>query len=143
MAMEGELDREMSAILLIEIDPFIRDKIRTALGDTNHRLIEAEDGEVGLTQFRSHNPDLVLTEISLPGRGGLEVIAEILATRPQTKVFAFSLASRKRGIDLLDTAKRLGATRTFRKPIDVQELVKAIQGELRSDEPPIQHQLHP
>ncbi|NGZ94623.1 MAG: hypothetical protein CV089_00570 [Nitrospira sp. WS110] len=138
--MEGELNRDMSTILLIEIDPFTRDKIRTALGDTDHRLIEAGDGEVGLTYFRSHNPDLVLTEVSLPGRGGLEVIAEILAARPQTKVFAFSLPSRNACVDLLDTAKRLGATRTFSKPIDAQELGEAIQDELRSDEPPTRHQ---
>jgi DNA-binding response OmpR family regulator len=135
MAVEGEYDPDMSSLLLIDADPLIRDELRAALRDTDLHLIEAGDGEVGLAEFRAHNPDLLLTEISLPGKGGLELIAEILDTRPQTKVFACSQPSADRGVDLLEIAKLLGATRTFRKPIDWPELVEAIRDELRPDRP--------
>lgn len=125
----------MSSILLIDADPLLRGELRTALRDTDLHLIEAGDGEAGLAQFRANTPDLLLTEVSLPGKGGLELIAEILAARPQTKVFACSRSSVDRGVDLLEIAKLLGAIRTFRKPVDVPELVEAIREELRSDAP--------
>lgn len=123
----------MSSILLIDADPLMRDELRAALRDTGLRLIEAGDGEVGLAEFRAHNPDLLLTDVSLPGKGGLELIAEILDTRPQAKVFACSQSSVDRGVDLLAIAKLLGATRTFRKPIDLPELIEAIRDELQPD----------
>jgi DNA-binding response OmpR family regulator len=135
MAMEGEHDPAMSSILLIDADPLIREALRAAMKDTDLHLIEAGDGQVGLAEFRANNPDLLLTEVSLPGKGGLELIAEILDTRPQTKVFACSQPSVGRGVDLLEIAKLLGATRTFRKPIDLPELVQAIRDELRPDGP--------
>jgi DNA-binding response OmpR family regulator len=134
MALEGEHDPTMSEILLVDADSLLRGELRAALRQTDLHLIEAGDGEVGLAQFRANNPDLLLTEVSLPGKGGLELIAEILATRPQTKVFACSQPLVDRGVDLLEIATLLGATRTFRKPIDVPELVEAIRDELRPDE---------
>ena len=123
-------NREVSSVLLIEDDPHLRDELLKQLRKTGHRIIDASDGQAGLVQFHTHSPDLVLTEVSLPEKGGLEVIAEIKDDRPLTKIFAMSQPQGDRAVDLLEIAMMLGATRTFAKPIDVHLVVQAVRDEL-------------
>ena len=129
-----DLDRHMSSVLLIEDDPHLRTELANVLRETGHQIIEASDGQAGLVQFHAHNPELVLTEVSLPEKGGLEIIAEIIDDRPLTKVFAISQPQRDRGVDLLEIATMLGAVRTFVKPVDVQNVVAAVRDELGTNE---------
>lgn len=120
----------MSTILLIEKDSGLRHRLRSALMEAGHDLIEAADGETGLAQFHAIGADLVMTDVALPGKGGLEVMAHVLIERPHTKIFALAVPQTDRGVDLLEVAEILGAARTFEKPIDVPELVRAVDEEL-------------
>ena len=119
----------MSTILLIENDSGLRARLRSALREAGHDLIEAADGETGLARFHAIGADLVVTDVVLPGKGGLEVMAHVLIERPHTKIFALAVPQSSQGVDLLDMAKILDATRIFEKPIDVPELVQAVDEE--------------
>ena len=123
----------MSTILLIENDSDLRARLRTALMEAGHDLIEAADGETGLARFHAIGADLVMTDVVLPGKGGLEVMAHVLIERPHTKIFALAVPQTSLGVDLLEVAKILGATRIFPKPVDVAQLVQATGDELKTN----------
>lgn len=123
----------MSTILLIENDSDLRARLRTALMEAGHDLIEAADGETGLARFHAIGADLVMTDVVLPGKGGLEVMAHVLIERPHTKIFALAVPQTSQGVDLLEVAKILGATRIFPKPVDVAQLVQATGDELKTN----------
>lgn len=120
----------MSTILLIENDSDSRATLRTALSKAGHDLLEAADGEAGLAQFQATGADIVVTDVALPGKGGLEVMAQILVDQPHTTIFALGMPKPNQSVDLLEVAKLLGASRTFNKPVDVQKLVQAVGDEV-------------
>ena len=64
-------------ILIVEDEDMIREGIRDYLTDCGYKTIEAGDGEEALEQFFNHQVDLVLLDIQMPKRNGLEVLSEI------------------------------------------------------------------
>ena len=64
----------MALILLIDDDAFYRGVLRQILEDGGHQIIEAVNGPEGLERFRSRRPDLVITDMRMPGVDGGEVI---------------------------------------------------------------------
>ena len=71
------MDRPAPLILLIEDEPQMRRFLRTALGANDYRLVEAETAKEGLAQAASRNPDVILLDLGLPDRDGLEVAREL------------------------------------------------------------------
>ena len=73
----GRMDRPAPLILLIEDEPQMRRFLRTALTAHDYRLVEAETAKEGLAQATARNPDVVLLDLGLPDRDGLEVTREL------------------------------------------------------------------
>ena len=74
-------------ILIVDDAMFMRKMIRKILMEGGYTDVEeAPDGETALELFEPFDPDLVLLDITMPGKSGLEVLEELLARRPQTKV---------------------------------------------------------
>jgi CheY-like chemotaxis protein len=99
----------MPVILVIDGDSLIRLLLRTALERGDHRMLEAEDEAVGLRLFRAQPPDLVLGNLFMPVKDGLETISEVRRLRPSLPVVAMSGGSRNR-TDFLPAAGALGPT---------------------------------
>ena len=112
----------MATILIIDDDPQIRRVLVQVLTRVGHEPIEAEDGKEGLNQFRAHKPDLVVTDILMPVKEGLETIRELRGEAPGVAIIAMS------GGDplFLDIAEMLGADVTLRKPFTTSEFLQAI-----------------
>ena len=68
----------MATILVCDDEPALRELMRAAIGGP-HRYLEAEDGDAALEAIRYARPDLVLLDVMLPGRSGLDVLREIRA----------------------------------------------------------------
>jgi len=113
-------------ILLIEDDRIERKMIRRWLEGSGWRVFEASDGNEGLAQCRRHRPDLVITDIVMPDKEGIELIIDIRFNDPDIKLIAISGAGNRPG-EYLPIAKAVGAQRTFLKPIDRAELIDAVQ----------------
>jgi len=79
-------------ILIVDDHPFVRQGLVAALNQDLEMAVvaEAEDGEEAIAKARSTKPDLVLLDISLPGRSGLEVLKQLHAELPQTSVLILS-----------------------------------------------------
>lgn len=117
------------AILIIDDDEQIRAFLRRVLEAAGYMVTEAPNGQEGLRQFRQTPTALVITDLFMPGRDGLEVTMALHRESPTVKIIVITGGSGQR--DFLEVAKLLGAHRTMRKPIMIAELLQAVEEELR------------
>ena len=110
----------MARILVIDDDDTVSLSMRLALEDADHQVEEAADGLEGMNLFRINPVDLVITDIFMPEKEGLETIDEIKQVCSQTKIIAISGGGRMDSEDYLGTAMRLGADYSLLKPFDIQ-----------------------
>src|SRR5687768_12074125 len=80
----------MPKILLIDDDDAFRKVVRLALTSMGHDVIEACDGGEGLRLLKANSIDLVLTDLIMPDKEGIETIMEIQRMRPELKIIAMS-----------------------------------------------------
>ena len=92
---------------------------------------------MGLEILGREQADLVITDIFMEDMEGLETIVAIKDKYPQVLIMAMSGGSRFVGLDCLDAAQKLGATKVLQKPFSYDTLEKAIQ-ELNSKTAPLQ-----
>lgn len=118
----------MAHILLIEDEQMLRRTLRSMLERAGHSVAEAEDGNEGLAQFKVARPDLVLTDIIMPNREGVETITEIRRQAPDLPIIAMSGGGSRGGELFLTLAEGLGASATLSKPIRQAELLAAVAG---------------
>lgn len=117
----------MSKILIIDDDEQIRNLFKRKLDSHGYNTLTADDGDVGLLLFRQENPDLTLVDIIMPRKEGIEVIREIMAEFPDTKMIAISAGGRGKASEYLEYAHRFGAKRVLEKPIDLDKLVDVVK----------------
>lgn len=114
-------------ILLVEDDPQIRRFLRAALDAEGYRLQEAVTAEEGSTQAAARQPDLILLDLGLPDRDGLDVIRSV---REWGKIPILVLSARGQEKDKI-AALDLGADDYVAKPFAVGELLARIRAALR------------
>ena len=120
----------MASILVIDDEDSLRDALRRNLQKAGYHVIEANEGRQGLQQLASFPVNLVLIDIFMPGKEGLETIRELRRSYPNIPVIAMSGGGSKGMADVLGVATLLGARRTLLKPFTGQELLEAVQHEL-------------
>jgi len=125
----------MARILLIDDDDSVRTALRLTLSHLGHVVIEACDGEEGLELFRGARADLVITDLVMPGKEGIEVLMALRTEQPPVKIIAISGNGRFRAADNLHTAKLLGAAHVLEKPFTREVLMMAINETLASGRP--------
>jgi DNA-binding NtrC family response regulator len=133
----------MNRILLIDDDETLRRPLERCLMRAGYDVRVAPDGQTGLKLWREEGADLVITDLCMPRRTGLEVIIEIQAFAPDAALLAMSGGFESGTLDLLGTASQAGAVRTLPKPFTLEELLDAVRGliGLPSDEQRHGHRL--
>ncbi len=121
----------MARILIIDDEPEIRIATRRILERAGHDVIEASTGEEGVEAFKATPADLIITDILMPGQGGVETVAQLREESPGLRIIAMSAHA----LDELPEAAKLGAARTIVKPFAVDTLTKIVDEVLRGDEP--------
>jgi DNA-binding NtrC family response regulator len=114
-------------ILVIEDDFAVRELILQTLSKAGYQVIAAGDGVEGLNLFREKNPALVITDIVMPQKEGLQTIIELKQEAPGVKVIAMSGGGRYCNADYLKLAKKFGARRTVSKPFMRDELLASVK----------------
>ncbi len=127
----------MARILLIDDDDDLRTMLRRVLTLSGHTVVEARNGEEGLALFPQAAADLVITDIVMPGKEGLEVLMALRKKHPPVKIIAISGGGRGDATDYLHLAKQMGAARVLSKPFSNDALMSAIAAVLGSAAAPI------
>jgi DNA-binding response OmpR family regulator len=123
----------MARILIIEDDKAVRTMLGLTLTHFGHTVLEAGNGREGLELFKRANADLVITDIVMPEKEGLEVLIELRQKQvPLVKVIAISGGGRQHAKDYLRMAKLMGAAKVLEKPFSTEVLIAAVN-ELLSD----------
>lgn len=123
----------MPRILLIEDDEPLRDTLRKTFLRAGYEVDEAPNGKAALQAFRRRGSDIVITDIVMPDKEGLETISELRRLAPNVKIIAISGAGIGRADDYLGMARHLGASRILAKPFSGDEIL-AIVAEVLSQE---------
>lgn len=116
----------MARILIIDDEEEVRLVLREAFEYIGHEVVEAGDGQEGLQHYRATTPDLIITDLWMPVKGGLETIRELRREAPEVRIIAMSGGFSRDGVDGLDLAKQLGAQRVFLKPLRIPEMFDAV-----------------
>ena len=98
-------------ILVIDDNPAFRYSLAGALGKGGYQVVMAEDGEHGLAIFRKEHPDLVICDLIMPRRNGVDTIQQIRRESPAMKIIAISGSGVMMNVDGLATALENGADR--------------------------------
>lgn len=110
----------MQTVLIIDDDPSILMLLSAYLGQQGYRVVTAPDGRAGLDQFAAERPDIVLCDLTMPGLGGLGVLAEVRRRSPLTPFVVFSGTN---DISQAVEALRQGAWDYLLKPLPGLELL--------------------
>ncbi|MBU8872036.1 MAG: response regulator [Gemmatimonadales bacterium] len=116
----------MAKILVIEDDAEVRELLNALLSRAGHTVREARDGREGIHSFRTSPSDLIITDLIMPHKEGLETIIDLRQEFPDLKIIAISGGSLGNRDNYLKTAKLCGASRIFHKPFDNNELLAAV-----------------
>lgn len=113
----------MADILVVDDDESIRYALRRYLEHDGHHIVEAENGQQGVQYLEKNSVDLVITDILMPEKDGLEMIRILRKEHPQIRIIAISAGGMVGPMDYLSMAKGLGANRILPKPFRCGQLV--------------------
>lgn len=116
----------MPRILVIEDDDEVRELLESLLTRDGHEVATAANGKLGVATFLAQPFDLVITDIIMPEKDGIEAIMDLRRGRPELKLIAISGGGRAEPENYLHSAHLLGANRTLRKPFTNEAIVAAV-----------------
>ncbi len=116
----------MTTILIIDDDVQVLAVYRGMLEREGFRVLESLDGLEGIETCRKEVIDLVITDIIMPGKEGLETILELRQEFPKLGIIAVSGGGRLGAGSYLPLAEKMGAHRTLTKPFTRQELLEIV-----------------
>ena len=107
--------------------------LKKMLEKAGHEVDLALNGRDGLALFEKNRPDLVITDIIMPQKEGLETILELRKMYPDLKIIAISGGGRIGPDEYLPSAKIFGANMIFQKPLVQKEFMQAVSLLLNED----------
>lgn len=116
----------MAKILIIDDEKPVREALEAIAATIGHETRSASDGIQGLREFSSFRPDLVITDILMPDKEGIETITELRRAAPNLPIIAISGGGRIGNMSFLKVAERFGANRTIAKPFSPSAMMTAI-----------------
>jgi len=131
----------MAKILVFDDEPSILLMIKKMLEKAGHEVDIALNGRDGMELFEKNKPDLLITDIIMPEKEGLETILELRKKYPELKIIAISGGGRIGPEGYLPSAKRLGADMVFQKPLVQKEFLQAVSvlsDEMKEKDFPVQ-----
>jgi DNA-binding NtrC family response regulator len=124
----------MTRILIIDDDPSLRRALRKTLEHAGYGVIEADSSEGGVTTYREQQPDLVITDVYMPGGDGVEGTIRVLHEFPHARVVVMTGGGWSDTDKVLSGARRLGAAGTLPKPFTSEEVVSTVKRVLGENE---------
>jgi len=122
------MNEDRTRVLVIEDDADLRNLIHAYLEEEGFEVASAADGREGIQKQRHEPASVVVTDIFMPGKEGIETVFDLQREFPDTRIIAMSGgANTAKGVDYLGLARRLGAKRTLTKPFTMRALADAVR----------------
>lgn len=116
----------MASILIVDDEKLARMTVRQMLEGEGHEVCDAGNGQAALDQLAGTQVDVVVTDIVMPDKEGIQTIIELRRDYPEVKIIAMSGGGRVGNVDFLTVAKQIGAEHVLRKPFRQRELMEAV-----------------
>ncbi len=117
----------MKRVLIIDDEPLARYTMKAILEEEGFEIMEASNGQEGIDADKAMPADLIITDIIMPDKEGIETIVEFQRERPEVKIIAISGGGRLKSNVPLKLAQKVGATRVLSKPFGVVELIRTVR----------------
>jgi len=117
----------MKKILVVDDDDLIRDLIYEILEPNGYQILLADNGNKALEILDREEVDLIITDIIMPDKEGIETIIDIKKKLPRAKIIAMSGGGQLDANSYLSIAKKLGVKATITKPFDPAKLIRTIE----------------
>ena len=114
-------------ILVVDDNEDLRSTIQALLQADGFDVRVAADGEAALAMHQARPADVVVTDLFMPDKDGIETIIELRKLSPLVKIVAISGWTSAQGSDYLQVAREIGAAVTLQKPFDPQELSRVVR----------------
>jgi DNA-binding response OmpR family regulator len=116
----------MTKILVVEDNEMLRHMICDTLRKEKFDVFEASNGNEGISQARKEKPDIVVTDILMPDKEGIETILELKSEHENIKIIAMSGGGNTKNMTFLDMAQKVGAEFVLSKPFKPSDLMNAV-----------------
>ena len=117
----------MRRILIIDDEADVREMLKVGFEEAGFEVMVASDGVSGLECYKQQTADLVITDILMPERDGLDLIQTLRVHDPSVKIIAISGKGKSGTLDFLLEAELFGAVRTLAKPFSWEEIFLVAQ----------------
>ena len=118
----------MAKVLVIDDDDMIREVVRRALERAGHQVLEAAEGSEGLGRLKGDAVDLMIVDVMMPKKGGIETLMELRNHRPAMKTIVITGKVDTASASFKNLIHAFGVKRVFQKPLDLEELTCAVEG---------------
>lgn len=124
----GDSDKKasMQSILVIDDDKLMCLALARILASAGYSVAQAFNGDEGLQMYRSQKFDLVITDLIMPDKEGIQIIRELRKEDSQIRIIAMSAGGRGGATDYLKWARLMGAKQCLSKPIKREDLLNAV-----------------
>jgi DNA-binding NtrC family response regulator len=120
-------------IMIVDDDPGIRRALHILLSREGYLVTQASDGKEAMRMWREKGGDLVITDLHMPEKNGIEMMVELLSHTPGTRIIAMSGGGQTKRLDLLGNASLLGAVFTIEKPFTLNEMMHVVRRALATE----------
>ncbi len=117
----------MTRVLVVEDDSNLRAIVRRILQRAGYEVIEACNGLEAADRLQETSVELVITDILMPDREGIETIVNLKRNHPGIKIIAMSGGGKGGADHYLEMAREFGANHTMHKPFDKADLLAAVE----------------
>ena len=119
----------MPKVMVTDDSLFMRNKLSKLLAEHGYEIVQAENGVQAVRVYHKDKPDVVLMDITMPRKNGLEALSDILKLDPRAQVIMLTALDQK---SVAATAIMFGAKDFLAKPVSPELLIKALEKVLRS-----------
>ena len=124
---------KLARILVVDDEAPVRELLRQVLEAAGHEVREGHDGRDVLGLLAGSPTDILILDVFMPDREGLETLTDVRKHHPHVKVIAISGGGSRGDLDVLKTARKLGAHLALPKPVLREDLLAAVDELLERD----------
>ena len=122
----------MKSILIVDDDDGIRKYLRRILEVHGYAVLEASDGNAAIERYVEREPDLVVLDILMPGKDGIETLFELKKINKHIKIIIISGGGRIGPDNYLAIAETVGVCAALKKPFDKEDFLIKVKYVLSS-----------